>query len=164
MLDTMEPLAGRDSSADKRSRPAGAPVLATAAVLGIYAVVVGAAGGSVDHVAARAGSDWPLLALAVAGALVPSLLAPRARRRWRSVLATALGALAAGVALTAAVSGGGHTLAELESALGVPLPASPGVPAAYAALAAVGLLVGACVSVHGATMSSSRSRSPARPT
>lgn len=159
----MESVVARETSVRKRPRPVGGPVLPAVAVLGIYAVVVGAAGGSVDHFVARAGRDWPLLVLAVAGALVPGLLAPRARRRWRSLLATALGALAAGVALTAALGGGDHALSELESVLGVPLPATPGLPAAYAALAAVALLVAACVSVHGATMEPSRPRSQAPP-
>jgi hypothetical protein len=136
-------------------------VFAALAVLGVYAVAVGAAGGCLGHVVARAGRDWPLLALAVAGTLVPSVLAPRARRRWRSVLAIALGALATGVALTAALGGGDHTLAGLAPAVGVPLPTVPGLPAAFAALAAVGLLVAAFVSVHGATMAWGRRRSQA---
>lgn len=42
-------------------------------------MIFGVAGGSVDRLVTRAGRDWPLLVLAVAGALVPSLLAPRAR-------------------------------------------------------------------------------------
>jgi len=155
-IDTMRRLAARKSSARKRSRSSGGPVVAATAVAGVYAVVIGAAGGSFGHVVSRAGRDWPLLALAMAGVLVHSVLAPRARRRWRSVLAIALGAVAAGVAFTAALGGGGHSLAELEAALGVPLPAMPDLPAAYAALAAVGLLVAACMSVQGARMSSGR--------
>lgn len=160
----MRTFAAPKRSSAERLRPINGAILGAAAVLGIYVLVVGVAVGSVDHFAARAGRDWPLLVLAVAGALVPCLLAPQARQRWRSVLAATFGALAAGVALTAALAGGDHALAELESALGVPLPATPGLPAAYAALVAVGLLVGACVSVHGATMTSNRSRSHATPT
>ena len=127
-------------------------MLAGLALLGVYAVVVGAARGSAGHVVARAGNDWPLLALAMAGLLVHSVLAPRAQRRWRCVLATALGAVGAGVAFTAALGGGAHTLSELQAALGVPLPAVPALPAAYAALVAVGALVAAGVSVQGASM------------
>jgi len=161
MLATMRRFAARRSSTPQRSRSTGGPVIAAVTVLGVYAVIVGAAGGSLGHVVTQAGRDWPLLALAVAGVLVHRLVAPRAQRRSRSVLATALGAVAAGVAFTSALGGGDHALAELEEALGVPLPAMPGLPAAYAALAAVGLLVAACVSVHGTTMAWGRRRSRA---
>lgn len=157
----MGPSTAREHAGAGPSRPAAAPILAAVAVLGAYAVVVGVAGGSLAHLVARAGRDWPLLALAVAGALVQSMLAPRARQRWRSGLATALGALAAGITLTAALGGGDHDLAELEAALGTPLPAIPALPAGYAALAAAGLLVGACVAVRRATTASSRRRSRA---
>jgi hypothetical protein len=153
------PFGAPTSAARSPSRSTRGPVLGALVVVGAYAVIVGAAGGSLGHVAARAGRDWPLLALAVAGVLVHSLLARRARRRWRSVLATALGAVAAGVAFTSALGGGDHALAELEEALGVPLAAMPVLTVAYGALAAVGLLVAACVSVHGATMAWGRRRS-----
>lgn len=157
----MRPLAVPQRSGAERSRLTRSPVLAAVAVLAIYAAVV-AAGGSLEHAAARAGRDWPLLLLAVAGALVPSMLAPRAPRRWRSLLAAALGGLAAGVALTAALGGGGHTVAELEDAVGTPLPtAALGAP--YAALVAIALLVGACVSVHGARMERRRYQPPVSP-
>lgn len=162
MLDVMRRFAAPKRSSAERLRPTNGPILAAAAVLGIYALVVGVAVGSVDHFVARAGRDWPLLVLAVAGALVPSLLAPRARRRWRSLLAGALGALAAGVALTAALGGGDHALAELEDAVGTPLPTAA-LAAPYAALVAIALLVGACVSVHGARMTRRRSRPPVSP-
>jgi len=131
-------------------------------VVAIYAVVVLAAGGSLDHTVARAGRDWPLLLLAMAGALVPGMLAPRAPRRWRSLIATALGSLAAGVALTAALAGGGHTAGELGDAVGTPLPTAA-LDAPYAALVAIALLVGACISVHGARMRRCRSRPPVSP-
>lgn len=155
----MRTLAAPHRSGHEGSRLIGGPVVAAVAVLAIYAVVVLAAGRALDHTVARAGHDWPLLLLAVAGALVPGMLAPRAPRRWRSLLAAALGGLAAGVALTAALGGGGHTIAELEDAVGTPLPTAA-LAAPYAALVAIALLVGACVSVHGARMTRRRSRPP----
>ncbi|MFP5370905.1 MAG: hypothetical protein ACLGI3_09175 [Actinomycetes bacterium] len=158
----MRPPAAPHRSGPEGSRPIGVPVLAAIAVVAIYAVVVLAAGGSLDHTVARAGRDWPLLLVAVAGALVPGMLAPRAPRRWRSLLATALGGLAAGVALTAALGGGGHTVAELEDAVGTPLPTAA-LAAPYAALVAIALLVSACISVHGTTMTRRRSHPPVSP-
>jgi len=146
----------RQRSGAERSRLIGG-VVAAVVVLAIYAVVV-AASGSLGHAVARAGRDWPLLLLAVASALVPSMLAPRAPRRWRSLLAAAFGGLAAGVALTAALAMGGHSAAELEDAVGTPLP-TIALGAPYAALAAIALLVAACVSVHGARMDRRRLRS-----
>lgn len=157
----MRTLAAPHRSGHEESRPIAGPVLAAVAVLAIYAVVVLAAG-SLGHTVARAGRDWPLLLLAGAGALVPGMLAPRAPRRWRCRLATALGRLAAGVALAAALGGGGHTVAALEEAVGAPLPTAA-LAAPYAALVATALLVGACMSVHGARMTRRRSRPPVPP-
>lgn len=154
----------RSSATPQRSCPhpqQRASLLTAAAVLGVYAVIV-ATSGSAGHTIARIGRDWPLLVLATA-VLVTTLLTPRAPRRWRALLAAAFGAAAVGVALTAALVGGGHNLAELDEAIGTPLPDAVSLPAPFAALAVVGLLLAACVSVHGAAMPRRRSRPPASP-
>lgn len=79
--------------------------------------------------------------------------AARNRRRSTGPVLAALAVFVVGA------GGGGHALAELGVVLGVALPTVPGPPAAYAALIAVGLLVAARGSVHGAAMAWARSRS-----
>jgi hypothetical protein len=139
----MTPISAPHTSGLARLRRASGPGLATVAVLGTYGVVVAAgAGGSFAHVIARAARDWPLLLLAV-GTVAPNAFAEPAT--------TIRGALATGVALTSALVTGDHTLAELEDTVGVRLLTAPSLPVPYAALAAVGLLVAACISVHGLT-------------
>lgn len=137
MLGTMRTCAALESSALKRSRPAGGPVLAPSRCSGsMPSSLVSPAGLSDTSWLApgATGSSWPWPLPAPSST---ACLPPRAQRRWRAVLASAFGGLAAGVALTAALSSGDHTLAELESALGVPLPTVSGLPAAYAGLAAI---------------------------
>ena len=118
----MRRLTALHRSRHEGSRRLSAAVLPAVAVLAIYAAVVLAAGRALDHIVVRVGRDWPLLLLAVAGTLVSGMLAPRAPRRWRSLLAAPLAGLAAGAALTAALVDGGHTIAELDDSVGTPVP------------------------------------------
>ena len=134
-------------------------MIAAVAVPAVYALVIGTSG-SRRHFVDRVVADWPLVFLAIAGALASTLLAPRAPQRWRALLAAVLGAVAAGLALTAALANGEHDLAQLRDVVGVWLPTPVVSSAPTAGLAAVVLLLAAGVSVHGVRMPRHRSRGP----